>query len=257
MRSRNLLTLFAGLVLGLILAAQLPLHAQKPALNALAADAPVQEAPHEVANPAEPAPAPTSPAGGKVSIQDALLRPYTFPFGKPTTLAEVTRRLTADLGGPVVLDLAALDRLELKPDDSVELDLKGVRLKTGLKLLLDQRGLTYRLVPEDNLLILTDKEGSDDPLDRIWTELSHLHRDVHDIQDVVEELYDLTGADMDSEDGRLRQPTIIEEMPQDPGAAPTPAPGAGPNPGPKHDAPPESSRDARPSNPPKRPRTRL
>jgi hypothetical protein len=160
--------------------------------------------------------------------------------------------LSADLGGPVVLDLAALERLEVDPNDTVELDLKGVRLKTGLKLLLDQQFLTYKIVPEDNLMILTDKEGSDDPLDKVWNELTHLHNDIHDIQDAVEELREATRAsgEFDEEGGpRLRKPTIIEEMPEN--AAPgRDAEAAKPN------AQPEP-KDAGPANPPKRPRTRL
>ena len=59
----------------------------------------------------------------------------------------------------MVLDLAALDRKSAKPDDTVQLELDGVRLKTGLKLLLDQVGLTFRVVAEDNLMIITDQEG--------------------------------------------------------------------------------------------------
>ncbi len=59
------------------------------------------------------------------------------------------------LNAPVVLDLAALGRQNVRKDDDRGLDLKGVRLKTGLKLLLDQVDLNYRVVPGDNLLILT------------------------------------------------------------------------------------------------------
>ena len=141
---------------------------------------------------------------------------------------------------------------EVNPDDTVELDLKGVRLKTGLKLLLDQQYLTYRIIPEDNLMILTDKEGSDDPLDKVWTELSHLHNDIHDIQDAVEELREMSGSpgDFDEEGGpRLRKPTIIAELPENaaPGRdAEDPKPGTQAEPN-----------DPGPSKPPRRPRTRL
>ncbi|MDR3619620.1 MAG: hypothetical protein P4L85_09735 [Paludisphaera borealis] len=271
MSRRNLLYVFVGLILGLIGSTQLPLHAQRSVIKVTATPIRQQDttkaspspdvAPQgvEIARPAADAPSeiesrPEPPtATSKVSLQDALHRPYTFAFGKPTTLSEVSRRLTADLGGPVVLDLAALERLEIKPDDTVELELKGVRLKTGLKLLLDQQQLTFRIIPEDNLLILTDKEGADDPLDKVWTELSHLHRDVHEIQDVVEDLRELSGApgEMDAEGGpRLRKPTIIEEMPETPDGAPKSD--AVPKPEPQPD-----SKDLRPTTPPKRPRTRL
>ena len=109
-----------------------------------------------------------------ITIQDALLRPYHFPFSRPTSLAQVCAHLKETLKGPVVLDLAALDRKNSEPEDTVQLELDGVRLKTGLKLLLDQVGLTYRVVAEDNLMIITDQEGAEDPAERIWSELRAL-----------------------------------------------------------------------------------
>ena len=244
MNPRNLLYVFVGLILGLIASTQLPLHAQKHPRETI-----VQDVPREI----DSRPAPENPAAsGKVSLQDALHRPYIFAFGRPTPLSEVARRLSADLGGQVVLDLAALDRLELKPEDAVELELKGARLKTGLKLLLDQVELTYRLVPEDNLLILTDDEGAEEPLDKVWSELGHLHRDIHDIQMMVEYLYDTSGAEAEmKEDGepRLEQPTIIEEMPGAPGGP------RAEDAAPKADQKPDA-KDDDPRTPPKRPRTR-
>ncbi len=131
------------------------------------------------------------------SVQDVLLRPYRFSFNRPTSLAEVCVRLKQTLGVPVVLDLAALGRQDVDPNDTVQLELDGVRLKTGLKLLLDQVGLTYHVVPEDNLIIITDREGSEDPLDRIWSELRALHRDLHDVQDAVDELADTLYGDQE------------------------------------------------------------
>jgi hypothetical protein len=183
------------------------------------------------------------------SISDALVKPYHFRFGRPASLTDVARRLSADLGAPVVLDLAALGRLDLKPEDTVKLELQGVRLKTGLKLLLDQVGLTYRFVPEDNLLILTDKEGSEDPIDRVMAELHELHRDVHDIQDSLDEVRDLAGL-QGGEGARVRKPTIIEEVPE--GQDAHPKPGTGPPPAPVPDP-----RGKPPRNPSPRPRTSL
>jgi hypothetical protein len=248
MKPKNLLYVFVGLILGVIGSTQLPLQAQKPPRETV-----VPGVPREVDS--QPAPAvPT--ASGKVSLQDALHQPYIFAFGKATPLSEVARRLTADLGGQVVLDLAALDRLELRTDDAVELELKGARLKTGLKLLLDQVELTYRLIPEDNLLILTDDEGAEEPLDKVWSELNHLHRDIHDVQLMVEYLYDRSVADAEmapDAEPRLEQPTIVEEMPEAPGGAVVPpGPNAAPKAGPKPDP-----KDDHHRTPPKRPRTRL
>lgn len=155
------------------------------------------------------------PAGQGVSVHEALQRPFVMPFQQPTTLNDVCRHLRMMLKAPVVLDLAALDRLHVTNEDTVQLDLHdGVRLKTGLKLLLDQVGLTYRVVPEDNLLILTDRIGSEDPLDRIESELRELHRDLHDVQDAVDEIRVALGVD-EGDGMKLRQPTIIDEMPGD------------------------------------------
>ena len=194
-------------------------------------------------------PAGTSPrdAPASGSLQDALLRPYRFPFGIRTPLRQVCAHLKQTLKAAVVLDLAALDRQDVEPEDPVQLDLEGVRLKTGLKLLLEQVGLTYRVVAEDNLMIITDREGSEDPGERVWSELRALHRDLHDLQDSLEELRDHLG-DEGGTGPHLRKPTIIEEMPgsgvekprtppaqpenprQKSEGAPAPAPGSRPTP---------------------------
>jgi hypothetical protein len=163
----------------------------------------------------------------KASAQDVLLRPFHFPFKTPTTLTQVCVHLKRMLGVPVVLDIAALGRQDVEPDDTVQLELDGVRLKTGLKLLLDQVGLTYHVVPEDNLLIITDREGAEDPLDRIWSELRTLHRDLHDLQDAVDDLIDALYEDEEGT-SRVRKPTIIEEKPERDAEAPE-APEAGKN----------------------------
>lgn len=159
--------------------------------------------------------------GGTRSVVDALARPGELPFGEPTRLEDVARVLGERLGAPVVLDRAALTRRELTPDDTVQLGLDGVRLKTSLQLLLDQVGLTYRVVPEDNLLVLTDDEGADEPYRRILGELEILHREVHELRDVVEALYDET-APPEGGDPPMRKPTILEELPA--GAEEEPAP---------------------------------
>ncbi len=149
-------------------------------------------------------------AGGVVSVQDALLRPLDLPFEQETTLEEVRQYLARSLGAQVVLDRSALDRLELTAEDTVQLDLKGVRLKVGLKLLLDQVGLSYRVVPEDNLLILTDPESSDDTAQRVLAELKSLHREMHDLQDTVDALRDLVEEDLGVEPDRAKhQSTLV------------------------------------------------
>jgi hypothetical protein len=144
-------------------------------------------------------------------VQEALLKPFDFPFDRPTPLEEVAAFLARALNAPVVIDRAALDRQQLKADDDVQLRLQGVRLKTGLKLLLDQLGLTYQVIPEDNLLIFTDATGSADPLDRVLTALGSLRDDLRDAQDAVDEIRAAMGLGI--EGSRMQKPTIIEEVP--------------------------------------------
>ncbi len=148
------------------------------------------------------------------TVREALDRPFFFPFDKPTPLKNVCKHLGRMLNASVVLDLAALDRQEVLPEDTVELELEGVRLKTGLGLLLGQLDLTYKVVPEDNLLIITDARNGDDPLRRVEDELKTIHRELHDLRDAVDRLRE-PGQTLDEEAdaARLRKPTIIEEMP--------------------------------------------
>jgi hypothetical protein len=240
MRRHLWILVAAGGIAGFIISGRFGLRAQdraaKPDARAVAgpaerpAEATVKlDRPADPVQPEEPprAAAPVTAGASAATVQEALLRPFDFPFANPTALEAVCVHLRRALKAPVVLDLAALDRKKVAPDDDVVLALKGVRLKTGLKLLLDQVGLTYRVVPEDNLLIITDKEGSEDPAELIWAELRALHRDLHDVQDSVDDLRGL----LDGEGGegpRVHKPTIIEEMPDD---GRDPAPRSPKNPG--------------------------
>ena len=160
-----------------------------------------------------------------VSIQDALLRPLDLPFDQETSLEEVRQYLARTLGCPVVLDRAALDRLELVPEDTVQLGLKGVRLKVGLTLLLDQVGLAYRVVPEDNLLILTDPESSNDSLKQVLNELKSLHRELHDVQDSLDDVRQLVEDELGVEPDITRDETPFVRFrssnPRRPSASPT------------------------------------
>ena len=162
-------------------------------------------------------PAGVRAAGPAVSVQDALLKPIDLPFDRETTLEEVRQYLGKALGAPVVLDRSALDRLDLTPEETVQIDLKGVRLKVGLKLLLDQVGMGFKVVPEDNLLILTDPEGSDDSDQRVLAEVKALHREIHDLQDAVDDLRDLVEEDLGVEpDPPQRRSTLVGSRPSTP-----------------------------------------
>jgi hypothetical protein len=247
-----------GLVLGLVISGEIGIRAQEdpsksPPKSPRASDLERGQtvAPAEVTTERRQTRTEARDGRAGSSLQDAVLRPYRFPFARPTSLEQVCEQLRQTLRAPVVLDRAALDRQQVEPDDTVQLELDGVRLKTGLKLLLDQVGLTYQIVAEDNLLIITDRSGAEDPVDKILSELSALHRDVHDLQDAVDELRDIVGLEKGGDGPRVRKPTIIEEMPEEPGASkgvPTPerpgpplekprAGAAGPSPGSRSDSP--------------------
>lgn len=129
------------------------------------------------------------------SVQDAMLKAMDLPFGEQTSLEDVRKFLAKALNAQVVFDRGAMDRLELVATDTVQLDLKGVRLKVGLKLLLDQVGMDFRVVAEDNLLILTDPADSGDPMARTLQEIKAIHREMHDIQDAFDDLRDLVEED--------------------------------------------------------------
>jgi hypothetical protein len=232
------LLIVAGLLIGLAVSTRFVSMAQnssQPGSATLQLEAPAGGAPEspkrdDRARPGDLRPAfePELRAGsGAPTLQESLLRPYRFPFSRPTSLKDVCAHFKQTLKAPVVIDLAALDRQNVEPNDTVQLELEGVRLKTGLKLLLDQLGLTYRIEPEDNLLIVTDREGSENPFERIWAELRALHRDLHEVQDSIDELRGSTG-DERFDGPKVRKPTIIEEMPE---APVEPAENASGNPG--------------------------
>jgi hypothetical protein len=163
----------------------------------------------------QPAPRTTTP-----HIADAMLQPIRLPFGEGKSLEEIAAYLRKELKANVVLDLAALDRHDLKPTDRVRIDLDGVRLKTGLKLLLDQVALTTKVIPEDNLLLITDKAEEAEPTAQILEEIRALHRDLHALQDDVRNVRALLELPMEEEPvAKARNPTIIEEKPAEEGKA--------------------------------------
>jgi hypothetical protein len=213
-----------GVSFGLIASNRLILKAQAqkrpapsvtnvPPAGQVADDARPADAPLVAADPATN-PSLAEPRSTGATVHDLLVRPYRFPFARRTSLLQVCNHLKQTLKVPVVLDIAAMGRQDVEPEDTVQLELEGVRLKTGLKLLLDQVGLTYHVVAEDNLLIITDREGSEEPLDRVWSELQAMHREIHDVQDAIDELTDYVAVEK-GDGPRVRKPTIVEEMEED------------------------------------------
>jgi hypothetical protein len=157
---------------------------------------------------------PADPRASRPSIEERLTRPVRLPFAEETSLAEVAQWLHKTLEAPVVIDRAAIERVGLTRETTVQLELDGIRLKTALRLLLDQVGLAYRVEAEDNLIVLTDPQGASEPLPRIFDELEALHRELHMLQDTVDELFETLAP---GGDPPLRTPRIIEELPGDNG----------------------------------------
>jgi hypothetical protein len=229
MTRKHWFLVLAGVVVGLLISGRYALLAQDraetpkansgPSLREKTGESPRAAVEPDVPDQRQPMPRAVKDTASAATLQEALLRPFRFPFSRPTSLERVCAHLRESLKAAVVLDLAALDRKSVEPDATVQLELEGVRLKTGLKLLLDQVGLTYRVVAEDNLMIITDHQGSEDPAERILVELRALHRDLHDVQDAVDELRDYLGLE-GGEGPRVRKPTIIEVMPENAGEKP-------------------------------------
>ncbi|HEV3120589.1 MAG TPA: hypothetical protein VGY53_01735 [Isosphaeraceae bacterium] len=196
---RRIFGLLAAAVV-LLCTAQWTLRAQDSPRTRKAVSPPQDAPPRPAAGPSTSS-APPARAGA-LSLQDALLERYNLPFERPASLQEVADTLERTLHISVVIDRAALDRHDLTPEDTVELKLKGARLKTVLKLLLHQVGLIYVVIPEDNLLLITDSQESEDRFSHILEELKSLHRDIHDIQDSLDEILDAT--DTEGVDGPQR-----------------------------------------------------
>ena len=143
---------------------------------------------------------------GSISLVEAMLKPSDLPFQEPTTLEHVEAHLRKLLGAPVVIDRAALERKDLTTESTVHIDrLEGVRLKTALRLLLEPIGLVARVIPDDHILLLTDLEGSEDPNERILAELKAVHRELHDVQNALDDVYDSV-VDEDALDRDEAQP---------------------------------------------------
>ena len=88
-----------------------------------------------------------------------LEEPVSMSFANETPLEDVLKYIKSatqgpnDTGIPIYVDPAGLSEAEKTMTSPVSLDLEGVPLKTTLRLLLKQLGLTYAV--EDGLLTIT------------------------------------------------------------------------------------------------------
>jgi hypothetical protein len=101
------------------------------------------------------------------SILAKLDEPISMNFANETPLEDVLKYIKSatqgpnDSGIPIYVDPVGLQEAEKTMTSPVTLDLEGVPLKTTLRLLLKQLGLTYTV--KDGLLTITSESSEDQP----------------------------------------------------------------------------------------------
>jgi hypothetical protein len=101
------------------------------------------------------------------SILAKLDEPISMSFPNETPLEDVLKYIKSatqgpnDTGIPIYVDPVGLNEAEKTMTSPVTLDLEGVPLKTTLRLLLKQLGLTYTV--KDGLLTITSESSEDQP----------------------------------------------------------------------------------------------
>ncbi|MBY0397793.1 MAG: hypothetical protein K2X91_15170, partial [Thermoleophilia bacterium] len=96
-----------------------------------------------------------------------LDEPISMNFANETPLEDVLKYIKSatqgpnDTGIPIYVDPVGLQEAEQTLTSPVTLDLEGVPLKTTLRLILNQLGLTYTV--KDGLMTITSKDAEDQP----------------------------------------------------------------------------------------------
>ena len=119
--------------------------------------------PPQPASPPSPSPLAGNGRANSKSrdILKKLEEPIPMSFAKPTPLVDVLKYIKSatqgpdDTGIPIYVDPVGLSEAEKTITAPVKLDLEGVALKTTLRLILQQLGLTY--VVKDGLLTITSE----------------------------------------------------------------------------------------------------
>ncbi|HMF36469.1 MAG TPA: hypothetical protein VKF17_07505, partial [Isosphaeraceae bacterium] len=99
------------------------------------------------------------------SIQVKLDQPIAMSFPNETPLEDVLKYIKQatqganDSGIPIYVDPLGLQEADKTMTSPVQIDLEGVPLKTTLRLLLKQLGLTYTV--KDGFLMITSQESED------------------------------------------------------------------------------------------------
>jgi tetratricopeptide (TPR) repeat protein len=102
-----------------------------------------------------------------VSILEKLNQPVSMPFENETPLEDAIKYIKQatqgpnDTGIPIYIDPVGLTETDKSLQSPVTMSLEGVPLKTTLRLMLKQLGLTYTV--KDGLLTITSETSTDQP----------------------------------------------------------------------------------------------
>jgi tetratricopeptide (TPR) repeat protein len=103
-----------------------------------------------------------------LAILDALKQPISMPFPNETPIEEILNYIKTATqserlpgGIPMYVDPAGLTEAEITMSSPVTVNLEGVPLKTSLRLLLKQIGLTYTV--KDGLMTVTAELSANQP----------------------------------------------------------------------------------------------
>ena len=121
---------------------------------------------------ADPTKAPKVPAkaatNGQRTFEDAAQR-LKHELEKPTNmefveqpLKDVVLFLQEQHAMPIILCVKKLEEASVSPDHPITKNLKGIRLRTALELMLDDLELTY--VEKDGILLITTPEDAENTL---------------------------------------------------------------------------------------------
>jgi len=101
------------------------------------------------------------------AILAKLEEPISMSFANETPLEDVLKYIRSasqgpnDSGIPIYVDPVSLQEVERTLQSPVQLDLEGVPLKTTLRLLLKQLGLTYTV--KNGVVMITSEDSKDQP----------------------------------------------------------------------------------------------
>jgi len=154
-------SVLCAVLAGLLCLALLPEHQQLPVI----AKAQAQQGPEKTA-------AASSGETPEERIEKALARPIDLTI-KEQPLKDVIGLLQEMAKVPVILEVKKLEEAAINTETPVSFDVKGISLKSGLRLMLRPLGLTY--VVEDEVVQITTPEDAG----------SRLHIRVYDCRELL------------------------------------------------------------------------